>query len=75
MSNSEETVKKVNKFIAGALKLIQVGVPVAREAFIIIEIAQSFAKRLAVGDIPTDAEVDAAILSRQSSLNDLLDTE
>jgi len=69
---SEETLKKVNDFIAGAFRLIEVGIPMSREAFIIIEIAAAFAQRLADGDIPSDGEVDAAILTRNSAFKDIL---
>lgn len=72
---SENTIGKVNEFIAGAFKLIQLGIPVARETFIIIEIAASLAQRLADGDKITDGEIDAAILTRKSALRDILNKE
>ena len=75
MSNSEETITKVNEFIAGAFKLIQIGVPVAREAFVIIEIAATLAQRLADNDVITDAEIDSVMLNQKVELNNLLDKD
>lgn len=73
--SDDAKIQKIYGFISDALKLVQLGVPIAREAFIIIEIAQTFARRLEVGDIPSDGEVDAAIFTRKSALRDVLNKE
>lgn len=75
MSNSKEQLTDLMGIVSDALGLIQVGVPVAREAFHIIQIAKVLAQRVKNGEEITDEEIEAATKLVQDAGNDLLNTD
>ena len=75
MSNSKEQLTVLMGVVSDALGLIQVGVPVAREEFYIIQIAKVLAQRVKNGEEITDEEIQAATKLVQDARNDLLNTD
>jgi len=75
MSNSKEQLTDLMGVVSNALGLIQIGVPVAREAFYIIQIAKVLAQRVNNGEEITDEEIEAATKLVQDAGNDILDTD
>lgn len=75
MSNSKEQLTVLMGVVSDALGLIQVGVPVAREAFYIIQIAKVLAQRVKNGEEITDEEIQAATKLVMDAGEDLLNTD